>query len=165
MCSRHLEGASCSLFVAGGGLPRATLSPTPRSHLPLSSAPFALCELSFDPYSSFSRNPARFHHPLAVHMADLSTPSEAETRAVGEMAGVAATGDPQVAPTFPLLMGPPPGVEQQHASKSHFQQTTALGASIIGDEELDRMVREGKITSRAVAQASMGKDVPKPLAH
>ena len=80
-------------------------------------------------------------------MADLGTPSEADTPAVGEMAGVAAAGDPQVAPTFPLLMGPPPRLELRRASKSHSRQTSTLGASIISDKELDRMVREGKSPS------------------
>ena len=89
-------------------------------------------------------------------MVDLSTPSEAETRAVGEIAVVAVVGDPRVSSASLLLMGPPPGVELWRASKSHSWQTTALGLSVIGDEELDRMVREGKIPSRAIARPSLG---------
>ena len=40
-----------------------------------------------------------------------------------------------------------------------------MGASVIGDEELDWMVREGKIPSRAVARPPLGEEVPKSLAH
>ena len=96
-------------------------------------------------------------------MAGLSTPSEPETQAAGEMVGVDVAGDPQVVLAFPSLMGPPSRVELRRASNSHSRQTTALGVSIIGDEELNQMVREGKIPSRAVAQPSLGEEVPKPL--
>ena len=94
-------------------------------------------------------------------MAGLSTPSEARTRAAGEIAGVAAAGDPQVARAFPLLMRPPPGVELRCASKSHSRQTNALGASVIPDEELDQIFREGKIPSRVIARSSLSEEVPK----
>ena len=95
-------------------------------------------------------------------MAGLSTPSEAETRGAWEMIGVAAAWEPQVAPAFPSLMGPPRGVELHLANKSHSQQTTVMGVSIIGDEELGWMIRDGKIPSRAVARPPLGEEVPKP---
>ena len=40
-----------------------------------------------------------------------------------------------------------------------------MGVSTINDEELERMVREGKIPSRAVVQPPLDVEVSEPLAH
>ena len=74
-------------------------------------------------------------------------------------------GGPQVAPVPPLPMWPPSGVELHHASRSHPQQTTVLGMSSIDDEELDWMVKEGNIPSRAVAWSPLDEEVSEPFSH
>lgn len=58
-----------------------------------------------------------------------------------------------------------PGVKLCHASKKYPMQTNALGESTITKVEINRMVEEGKISSRSVALALPGEVVPAPQGY
>ena len=95
-----------------------------------------------------------------VHLSS-SALGGAGTQAVSEATEAAVEVGLQMASIPPPSLGPPPGVELHRASRMHPQQTTVLGVSTIDDEELDRMVREGKIPFRAVAWSPLEEEVSK----